>query len=182
MVHNTAGKPKRKDAGKSAVKLFIKPVLMVTILLILFTSTSFALDYNFFGIQIYDFNSAENALYNLKDNGSGGVTYDFDKNLGNNSIYCFSRVDNNKITFNITNKSSSTVELLYFTDYFELLTYSNQVYKMEPSEIMGYPDKLHPGKTLSVSFANPVSSASEVKYLAANICQGELMMFMKRIN
>ncbi|RCW41849.1 hypothetical protein [Halanaerobium sp. MA284_MarDTE_T2] len=181
MVNNTVGKPERKDAGKSVIKLFTKSAVLLIVLLILFFTTSFAVDYNFFGIQIYDFNSAVNAIYNVKSNGSGGVTYDFDTNLGNNSIYCFSRVDNNKITFNITNKSSSTVELLYFTDYFELLTYSNQVYKMEPSEIMEYPDKLHPGKTLSVSFSNPVSSVSEVKYLAANIGQGKLMMFMKRI-
>ena len=181
MLYNTDGKSKREDADRAVIKSFKQSAVLVTILLILFSSTSFALDYNFFGIQIYDFNSAVNALYNVKSNGSGGVNYNFDKNLASNSIYCFSRVDNKNITFNITNKSSSTVELLYFTDYFELLTYSNQVYKMEPSEIMEYPDKLYPGKTLSVSFSNPVSSVSDVKYLAANICQGKLMMFMKRI-
>lgn len=181
MINYFTGNERGKSMRKGILKYCLQPVVLVSLLLILFTSNLLALDSNFFGIQIYDFTSATDALYNVKNNGNGGVNYGYDKNLANNAIYCFSKVDDQKITFSITNKSSSSINLLYFTDNFQLITYDEKLYKMEPSEIMDYPDKLEAGVTMSVSFDNPVSSAAKVKFLGANLSSGKLLMFIRRI-
>lgn len=181
MINKVTGNEKGKSMRKGIFKYLIQPAVLASILLIFFTPNLLALDSNFFGIQIYDFNKATDALYNVKNNGNGGVNYGYDKSLANNSIYCFSKVDNQKITFSITNKSSSSINLLYFTDYFQLMTYDEKIYKMEPSEIMDYPDELEAGLTMSISFDNPVSSAAKVKFLSAILSSGKLVMFIRRI-
>lgn len=159
----------------------MKKILIISMLLVLVISGITFAESNFFGIQVYDWGTALNAISDVKRSDKG-VSYSYNENFSNTSIYCFGEVKEDSITLTISNKSKSPIEFNYYMDMYEILTSDGTSYKMEMPDILDYPSKaLNPNNSITIRFDNPVGNVSEIFALGVTINFGDTLIFLREI-
>ena len=143
----------------------------------------FALQSQFFGMQVLNMSKAKDAFSVARDK-TGVVTYTHIKeDLVNTSIYSWGTIEGETITLSITNGSKMPIEMNYFIDEYGLITKDGGIYKLKiKTSITDYPDIINPKETKWVRVFKPaVVKLTDIEFLAIDYEFDKVIILLKRI-
>ena len=165
----------------------MKKVILLSIILICviaFVNIGFALQPQFFGMQILNeyFRFAKDVFSATRDK-TGNVTYTCNVNLVNDSIYSWGKIEGETITLSITNESQVPIEMNYYIDTYSLETEDGSICKLKiKTSVTDYPNIINPKETKWVEISKPaVIKSTDIKYLAMDFNFGRGVIILKRI-
>jgi len=165
----------------------IKTIFLVGIILIcifILINTGFALQPQFFGMQVLNeyFKYAKDAFSVTRDK-TGIVSYNCRVNLVNDSIYSWGTIEGETITLSITNKSQVPIEMNYYIDTYSLQTEDGSICRLKiKTSITDYPDIVNPKETRWIEIFKPaVIKLGDIEYLAMDFNFNRGTILLKRI-
>ena len=162
-------------------KKIIFSVVMTLICVIAFVNIGFALQSQFFGMQVLNMSKAKDAFSVTRS--KTGVTYIHKEDLVNTSIYSWGTIEGEIITLSITNKSKMPIEMNYYIDEYGLITKDGNIYKLKiKTPITDYPEIINPKETKWVTIFKPsVVKLADIEYLAIDYEFDKVVIILKRI-
>ena len=173
MLYNGGEKKMKKKA------MFLVGIILICIFVLV--NIGFALQSQFFGMQVLNMSKAKDAFTVTRS--KTGVTYTHKEDLVNTSIYSWGTVEGETITFSITNKSKIPIEMNYFIDEYGLITKDGNIYKLKiKTSITDYPDIINPKETKWVRVFKPtVVKLTDIEFLAIDYEFDKVVILLKRI-
>ena len=158
-----------------------KIILLSIILIFLITGTGFAIQSQFYGMQILNMSKAKDAFSATRS--ETGVTYIHEENLVNTSIRSWGTIEGETITFSVTNESKMPIEMNYFIDEYGLITKDGSIYKLKiKTSISDYPEIINPKETKWIMVFKPnVVKFIDIEYLAIDYEFDKIVILLKRI-
>ena len=165
-------------------KKIIFSVVMILICVIAFVNVGFALQPQFFGMQVLNeyLKFAKDVFSAMRDK-TGNVTYTCNVNLVKDSIYSWGTIEGETITLSITNESQVPIEMNYYIDTYSLETEDGSICKLKiKTSITDYPGIINPKETKWVEILKPVViKSTDIKYLAMDFNFRRSVILLKRI-
>lgn len=154
---------------------------IILIFIFFLGNIGFALQSQFFGMQILNINKAKDAFSVTRS--KTGITYTHKEDLINTSIYSWGKIEGETITFSITNESKMPIEMNYFIDEYGLVTKDGNIYKLKiKTSITDYPDIINPKETKWVKVFKPtVVKLTDIEFLAIDYEFDKVVILLKRI-
>ena len=162
-------------------KKIILSVGIILVCVIAFVNIGFALQSQFYGMQVLNVSKVKNAFSVTRS--KTGVTYTHKEDLVNTSITSWGTIEGETITLTITNKSKMPIEMNYYIDEYGLITKDGNIYKLKiKTSITDYPEIVNPKETKLVKIFKPaVVKLAEIEYLAIDYEFDKVVIILKRI-
>ena len=170
---------KIKRKARQIKKVFLVGIILVCIFA--FVNVGFALQSQFFGMQVLNMSKAKDAFSVTRS--KTGVTYTHKEDLVNTSIYSWGTIEGEIITLSVTNESKMPIEMNYFIDEYGLITKDGSIYKLKiKTSITDYPNIINPKETKWVRVFKPtVVKFTDIEYLAIDFEFDKVVILLKRI-
>ncbi len=159
-----------------------KRILLSFILILFCSATSvLATESQFFGMQVLNISKVKDAFSVTRS--ETGITYTYEKDLVNTSIYFWGTIEEETITLSITNESKMPIKMNYFIDEYGLVTQDDSIYELKiKTSITDYPDVINPKETKWIRIYKPtIVKLEDIKYLAMDFEFDRVVILLKRI-